>query len=82
MRLVQPRKGGAAHTLMDGYSIAHLEDPLSRPTYVFTNALLVLMFPQFGNYSPFPKERQFAKERPSATSDIDPRSNQPSNHRS
>ena len=39
IRLVEPKKGDAVHTLMDGHSIAHLEDPLSRPTYVFTDAL-------------------------------------------
>ncbi|KAF8123307.1 hypothetical protein EV363DRAFT_1180446 [Boletus edulis] len=32
IRLVQPRKGDAAHTPMDNHSIAHLEDPLTRPT--------------------------------------------------
>ena len=40
IRLVQPRNSDAAHTLMKGHSIAHLEDPLSRPTYVFTDALV------------------------------------------
>jgi hypothetical protein len=39
IRLVQPRNSDAVQTLMDGHSIAYLEDPLSRPTYVFTNAL-------------------------------------------
>ena len=36
VRLVQPRNSDAAHTLTNGHSIADLEDPRSRPTYVFT----------------------------------------------
>ena len=82
IRLVQPKNGNAAHILTDGQSIAHLEDPLTRPTYVFTDVLKspLLMFLQSGGYSPFPKVRQFAKERPSATSEINPPPNQSSSH--
>ncbi|KAN0101122.1 hypothetical protein V8E55_001106 [Tylopilus felleus] len=32
IRLVQPTKGDTTRTLIDGHSISHLEDPLSRPT--------------------------------------------------
>ncbi|KAH0838790.1 hypothetical protein J3R83DRAFT_7166 [Lanmaoa asiatica] len=32
IRLIQPSKGYATHTPIDGPSIAHLEDPLARPT--------------------------------------------------
>jgi len=39
IRLIERGKGDAARTLTDGHSIAHLEDPLSRPTYVFVDAL-------------------------------------------
>ena len=38
IRLVDRRKGDGILTLMEGQSVSHLEDQLSRPTYVFTNA--------------------------------------------
>ena len=59
IRLVQPSEAYAVHALTGGQSIAHLEDPLARPTYVSTYIeipLLTHMSMKFGDYSPVAKK--------------------------